>query len=195
MDIALEDDRQKLHSFDMLTVLQGKQNFLVEVINKELGPLGVKVENLCIYCVKPSPEIQRELDRQTKAKVDANTAIIEVNSMKKKIEIETKTQNQKKLLESEAVAKTIKIQADTQASTQKTKAEGQAEAIRTIARARKEEADELDKVPIAKDLARVRAAGEVGEKIFGGEVQSNFVFGENPGDILYSAIQQTFAKK
>ena len=179
----------------MLTVLQGKQNFLVEVINKELNPLGVKVENLCIYCVKPSPEIQRELDRQTKAKVDANTALIEVNSLKKKIEIETKTMNQKKLLEAEAMAQTIKIKADTQAETQILKAEGQAEAIRTIAKARKEEADQLEQFKIAQDLARIRAAGDAGQKIFGGDGKNNFVFGENPGDIIYSVIQQAFSKK
>ena len=46
------------------------------MINNDVKPLGVHIENICIYSVQPSVEIQRELDRQTKAKVDANTGII-----------------------------------------------------------------------------------------------------------------------
>ena len=44
--------------------------------------IGVVLENICIFKVTPSNDIQLELDKQTKARVDANTALINVMSRK-----------------------------------------------------------------------------------------------------------------
>lgn len=55
-------------------------------------------------------------------------------------------------------------------------ANGQAEAIMTVAKARKEEAEELQESKVAKNLALTRVAGEAGEKVFQGQSNS-FVFG------------------
>jgi hypothetical protein len=40
------------------------------------------MDNMCIYSVRPTNEIQMELDKQTKARVDGNTAIISVTAKK-----------------------------------------------------------------------------------------------------------------
>jgi hypothetical protein len=53
-----------------------------------------------------------------------------------------------------------------QADAQITKAEAEAQAIIRVAHARKEEAEQLQQMPVAMELARLRAAGEAGEKIF-----------------------------
>jgi hypothetical protein len=53
---------------------------LKDLINADLKSIGTKLENICIYSVTPTPEIQRELDTQTKARVDANTALINIHN-------------------------------------------------------------------------------------------------------------------
>ncbi len=131
----------------------------------------------------PSREIQRELDRQTKARVDANTSLIEATSDRRKIEIETQILAQKKLEESRAIAQSMRI-----------RAEGESESITMIAKSRKNEADELAKTGIAMDLAKIRASGEAGEKIFKGE-SNRFVFGQNPGDVIFSMVSEFYKKK
>lgn len=55
----------------------------------------------------------------------------------------------------------------------------------TVARARKEEAEQLQSSDIARELATTRVAGEAGQKIFSGK-NNNFVFGQNPGDVLFN---------
>ena len=87
---AAEQERKKF-SFDMLNYLQSKQKQVLGDINRELNKIGVLVQNLCIYSVTPSVDIQKELDRQTKARVDANTALIEANALRNKSEILTRT--------------------------------------------------------------------------------------------------------
>ncbi len=53
------------------------------------------MDNMCIYSVRPTNEIQMELDKQTKARVDGNTAIISVTAKKQvtdvELQIDTKT--------------------------------------------------------------------------------------------------------
>eukprot|EP00339_Tiarina_fusa_P017544 CAMPEP_0117003864 /NCGR_PEP_ID=MMETSP0472-20121206/5042_1 /TAXON_ID=693140 ORGANISM="Tiarina fusus, Strain LIS" /NCGR_SAMPLE_ID=MMETSP0472 /ASSEMBLY_ACC=CAM_ASM_000603 /LENGTH=65 /DNA_ID=CAMNT_0004704655 /DNA_START=398 /DNA_END=595 /DNA_ORIENTATION=- len=63
-----------------------------------------------------------------------------------------------------------------------------------IAKARKNEADELAKGNVAMDLAKIRASGEAGEKIFKGE-SNRFVFGQNPGDVIFSMVSDMYGKK
>lgn len=38
--------------------------------------LGCELKSICIYSISPQADIQQELDKQTKAKVDAKTLII-----------------------------------------------------------------------------------------------------------------------
>lgn len=40
---------------------------------------------------------------------------------------------------------------------------------------------------MGQELARLRVAGETGERIFKGN-NNSFVFGNNPGDVLHSMI-------
>lgn len=67
-------------NFQILSTLQKKSKDLKDIINKEFVKIGVVLENICIFKVTPSNDIQRELDKQTKARVDANTAMINVLS-------------------------------------------------------------------------------------------------------------------
>lgn len=41
---------------------------------------------------------------------------------------------------------------------------------------------------MARNMALIRVAGETGEKIFKGD-SNKFVFGNNPGDFLYSMVE------
>jgi len=59
-------------------------------------------------------------------------------------------------------------EARAESSSVKIKATGEAESITMIAKARKLEADELQTTKIASELAKIRAAGDAGEKIFSG---------------------------
>lgn len=54
-----------------------------------------------------------------------------------------------------------------------------------MAKARKEEAEFLQSTDIAKELERIRVIGDAGQKVFSGGA-NNFVFGDNPGDFLFS---------
>lgn len=71
-----EDDVK--NTFEILHFLQTHDNSLKEEINKELLQIGCQMKTICIYSVRPAPDIQTEIDKQTKAKVDARTAIIKM---------------------------------------------------------------------------------------------------------------------
>ena len=146
-----------------------------------------------ILSVQPSKHIQNELDKQTKARVDANTIIIEANSKRKVEEINVRIEAEKLIEKAKADSRTVQIKAEAQSTAMKLKAKGEAEAIEIVAKARKEEAEQLQTYAIASDLARVREAGEAGSKVFTGE-NNNFIFGKNPGDALFMMMQKGLLK-
>ena len=78
--------------------------------------------------------------------------------------------------------------ADAEARAKIILAEMKADAIKRVADARQEEAQYLNSVPIAQDLERIRVTGDAGERVFQGE-KNNFVFGQNPGDMIFSMLK------
>ena len=81
------------------------------------------------------------------------------------------------------MAKNTKIKATADAEANIIKAKGEAEAIIEVAKARKKEADELEKSQISKDLAQIREFGEAGKKIFTGD-NNSFIFGNNQENVM-----------
>ncbi|KRX05080.1 hypothetical protein PPERSA_06714 [Pseudocohnilembus persalinus] len=158
---------------------------LKDIINYDLLKIGCHLENICVYSVSPTKQIQQELDRQTKARVDANTEIIYAMSRKEVTDIEQEVTNLVSEQKATTNQKVEQIRAESAAYSETTRANGDAESIRVIAQARKEEAKELQSVQIAQELASIRVLGEAGEKIFKGE-KNSFVYGKNPGDVLFS---------
>ncbi len=132
----------------------------------------------------PSKDIQQELDKQTKAKVDGNTAIIQALANQKSNLIDVQIAQQRAMQTAQYQNDILKMNTQAQADAQITKAEAEAQAIIRVAHARKEEAEQLQQMPVAMELARLRAAGEAGEKIFQGG-SNNFVYARDPGDVLF----------
>ena len=42
--------------------------------------IGCYLKSVCIFQVRPAPDIQKEIDKQTKTKVDARTEIIKIQN-------------------------------------------------------------------------------------------------------------------
>ena len=54
---------KKQGGFELLSVLQHRQHDLITQINVDLKKIGVQIENICIYTVQPTKQIQIELDK------------------------------------------------------------------------------------------------------------------------------------
>ncbi len=146
------------------------------------------MSNICIFSVMPTRDIQQELDKQTKARVDMNTAMIQVQTRQQANVIEQQIEQQRSMQQASNETNILKMRAQAEADAQITRANAQAEAIILVAQARKREAAELETGVIARELALIRAAGEAGEKVFAGK-SNNFVYAKDPGDVLFSMFQ------
>ncbi len=91
------------------------------------------------------------------------------------------------LAKAKAQADVTIMNANANADSNVIQARGEAEAIMRVADARRDEAEKLQELPFAKELAKLRVAGEVGQKIFNG-TSNNFIFGNSPGDIIYTML-------
>jgi regulator of protease activity HflC (stomatin/prohibitin superfamily) len=154
----------KSFSYDFLGILQRNQPKIVRKCNEELSRIGVVCQNLSIQNVLLDHEVQARFDMQTKARVDLNTSIIELESSRQKQLIETQMRNENLLRKAEAQTEALLI-----------KSQGESDTITTIAKARQKEAEELSLNEIAKNLEMLRLKSDVGNKLFSGN-NTQFIF-------------------
>lgn len=88
-----------------------------------------------------------------------------------------------------ANAKVTIMDANAKADSEVIRANGEAESIIILAESRRDEAEKLESKDFAKRLAQIRVAGQVGSQIFQNQ-SNNFVFGQNPGDIIYGMMNK-----
>lgn len=69
--------------------------------------IGCYLKSVCIYQVRPAHDIQVEIDKQTKAKVDARTEIIKMQNTQQISMIEIDTKNQVAIKEAEIKAQVL----------------------------------------------------------------------------------------
>lgn len=143
-----EDD--DMLNFQILSTLQNKSQTLKDIINKEFVKIGVLLENICIFKVTPSKDIQKELDKQTKARVDANTALINVLSKKEAGLVEYQIKSEMMIERSKAKAQVTHMNANARSNQWIINANGEAEAITILAKSRRDEAEKLESKDFAK---------------------------------------------
>ncbi len=110
-----EQYNQNKNNFEILSVLQNHSQQLKDTINKDFVKIGVFLENICIFKVTPSRDIQIELDRQTKARVDANTALINVLSKREAGVVEYEIKKTMAVEKARADAKVTNLNAEAEA--------------------------------------------------------------------------------
>jgi len=74
-------------SFVIQTFLSNQKDTLLEKLNYDLNPYGVLVSKITINDAIPTPDVQKQLDRQVKARIDQNTELVEAQT-KKRVAIE-----------------------------------------------------------------------------------------------------------
>ena len=170
-------------SFEMLQFLQQQQEDIMGRINTELEKIGVEIQNICIYSVTPTKQIQDHLDRQTQARVQANTALIDAKAQNDVVKYTVAAFRDKELGEAEARRQALEIQAKGEAEKMRTLANAEADSIRELAHARELEAKVLESEG-AMTLATIREGGEAVSKFNKVNSATTYYFGENPMSML-----------
>jgi len=73
-------------SFVIQTFLSNQTETLLEKLNTDLNPYGVSVTKITINDAIPTADVQKQLDRQVKARIDQNTELVEAETKKKELQ-------------------------------------------------------------------------------------------------------------
>ena len=115
IDQNQRDKIQQNKNFEILNFLQDSCMPLKDIINQDLAKIGAFLSNICIFSVIPTLDIQLELDKQTKAKVDANTAMIQVMARQQAQIVEQQIEQQRAQQHAQNDAYITKLQTQSQA--------------------------------------------------------------------------------
>jgi len=150
-------------NFVIQTFLSRQTDTLLEKVNADLAPFGVTVTKITINDAKPTPDVQKQLDRQVKARIDQNTELVEAETKKRvaKEVVEADRLNQLGTATNGRDAATIEKERAIILAT----AAADAELIR--AEGKKKAAQSLSSTPLSRELALIDAYGNSAEKVTG----------------------------
>jgi len=152
-------------SFVIQSFLSHQSENLLEKLNADLNPYGVNISKLTINDAIPSQDVQKQLDRQVKARIDQNTELVEA---------ETKKRVAKEIVEADRLTQLGKATnsrdaANIERETKIILANAAADAEQIIAEGKRKAAESLTVNPLSQDLALLEAYGMAAAKVTGTE--------------------------
>jgi len=171
-------------SFVIQTFLSSQTETLLEKLNSDLNPYGVNVFKVTINDAIPTPDVQKQLDRQVKARIDQNTEIVEA---------ETKKRVAREMVEADRLtqlgtATNSRDAANIDRETKIILANAKAESDLIRAEGKRKAAEALTVNALSKDLALIEAYGAAASKVTGTE--GDKVYFGLPLNEIASGMQQ-----
>jgi len=171
-------------SFVIQSFLCNQSENLLEKLNSDLNPYGVQISKLTINDAIPTQDVQKQLDRQVKARIDQNTELVEA---------ETRKRVAKEIVEADRLtalgkATNSRDAANIERETKIILANAAAEAEQIRAEGKRKAAESLTVNPLSQDLALIDAYGMAAAKISG--TQGEKVFFGLPLNEIAAGMQQ-----
>jgi len=170
-------------SFVIQTFLSHQTETLLEKLNADLNPYGVSVGKITINDAIPTADVQKQLDRQVKARIDQNTELVEA---------ETKKRVAKEIVEADRLNQIgTAINSRDAANIEKERtiilANASAESDLIRAEGKRKAAESLTSVPLSRELALIEAYGNAASKVTG--TQGDKVYFGLPLNEIASSMQ------
>lgn len=170
-------------SFVIQTFLSNQTETLLEKLNTDLNPYGVSVTKITINDAIPTADVQKQLDRQVKARIDQNTELVEA---------ETKKRVAKEIVEADRLNQLgTALNSRDAANIEKERtiilATGAAESDFIRAEGKRKAADALTSIPLSRELALIEAYGNSAAKVNG--TQGDKVYFGLPLNEIASTVQ------
>jgi hypothetical protein len=152
-------------SFVIQTFLSNQTENLLEKLNSDLNPYGVNVSKITINDAIPTADVQKQLDRQVKARIDQNTELVEAETKKRVAReiVEADRLNQLGRATNSRDAANI----DREREIILANAASEAEQIR--AEGKRKAAEALLSNPLSRELALIEAYGSSAAKVSGSQ--------------------------
>jgi len=150
-------------SFVIQSFLSSQTDTLLDKLNYDLNPYGVHIYKITINDAIPTQDVQKQLDRQVKARIDQNTELVEA---------ETKKRVAKEVVEADRLtqlgkATNARDAANIERETKIILANGTAESEQIMAEGKRKAAEALTVNPLSKQLAMIEAYGSAASKVTG----------------------------
>jgi len=171
-------------SFVIQSFLSGQTENLLEKLNTDLNPYGVQIYKITINDAIPTQDVQKQLDRQVKARIDQNTEIVEA---------ETKKRVAKEVVEADRLtqlgkATNARDAANIERETKIILANASSESEQILAEGKRKAAEALTVNPLSKQLAMIEAYGAAASKVTGS--QGDKMYFGLPLNEIASGVQQ-----
>jgi len=171
-------------SFVIQSFLSGQTENLLEKLNTDLNPYGVQIYKITINDAIPTQYVQKQLDRQVKARIDQNTEIVEA---------ETKKRVAKEVVEADRLtqlgkATNARDAANIERETKIILANASSESEQILAEGKRKAAEALTVNPLSKQLAMIEAYGAAASKVTGS--QGDKMYFGLPLNEIASGVQQ-----
>lgn len=160
-------------NFAIQNFLNKQARSLVTSLNRDLEEYGVHVSKITINDAIPTEDVQRQLDMQTKAKIDRTTELVAAETQRQVAEEFMRTDRIQRTGEANNRLEAARIAKQTAI----TEAEAIAEKERIIAQARKEAAELQESTTLGKQLAAISAVGEAAAAFNQGEGNKVYIVG------------------
>ncbi len=160
-------------NFAIQNFLNNQADNLMMSLNRDLHEFGVRVIKITINDAIPTAEVQVQLDRQAKAKIDRNTALVIAETKRQVAEEQMKTDKIERTGEAENKLEAAKINKQTAMKD----AEAVAEKERIIAQAKKEAAELQGSTELGKQIALFQSLGEASKAFNTGNGEKVYIVG------------------
>jgi len=152
-------------SFVIQTFLSNQTETLLEKLNNDLNQYGVHVCKITINDAIPTADVQKQLDRQVKARIDQNTELVEAET-KKRVARETVEADRLNQL---GTATNSRDAANIEREREIILANAAAEAEQIRAEGKRKAAESLLSNPLSRELALIEAYGSSAAQVSGSQ--------------------------
>ncbi len=172
---AAQDHEQSIvtMNFAIQNFLNNQADNITSTLNRDLHEFGVRVIKITINDTIPTPAVQGQLDRQVKAKIDRNTALVEAETKRQVAEEQMRTDKIERIGEAENKFQAAQINKRTAMAD----AGAVAEKERIIAQAKKEAAEMQSSTELGQQLALFQSLGEASRAFNTGSGEKVYVVG------------------